>query len=97
MASPSHCPADVLHKRSREPELLPLLRHPNVLHASRVLRHDGCVHLIMPLMAGDLADVLERCRRPLSEAAIKLVALHVLRGLAYLHEEQGVMHRVRRV
>ena len=79
--------------------------HPNVLsmcHAKIVGGGDAAL-LGMDLAYGDLATLIEnslddrrsrgyRPHRPFSSVELQSLAYQMLRGLAYLHEEELVLH-----
>ena len=48
----------------------------------------GCVHIVMELMRGSMSEI-----SPVPESVAARVAVMVLRGLAYLHDEAAIMHR----
>lgn len=65
----------------------------NILKSYGAFLKDGLVHIALEYMdAGSLADVIKEVGK-IPEPIIGMIAIHILRGLDYLHKTMKVTHR----
>ncbi len=67
--------------------------HDNVIQFFDGYFRQGRVHLLLEYMdKGSLDDVLKKVKK-IPEHVLKLIAVQILNGLKYLHEERRIVHR----
>jgi serine/threonine protein kinase len=65
----------------------------NILKSYGAFLKDGLVHIALEYMdGGSLADVIKEVGR-IPESIIGMIAIHILKGLDYLHKTMKVTHR----
>ncbi|MBW0174468.1 MAG: protein kinase [Vulcanococcus sp.] len=64
--------------------------HPNVLSPSGVTAYQGSTYIIMPVMSGNLRDLLNG--RSLSSDHVGRIVSQISQGLEHLHDNCGLLH-----
>lgn len=76
----------------REIKLLKSFDHPNIIAIKEIITDADGVSLVFEYMDYDLSGILQQPNIHLSVPQIKFIALELLHGLKYLHENQ-IIHR----
>ena len=82
-------------KKEIEVELLPKLKHPNIISLSKIVYHEERLYLIMELASTDLGHHLQRLYNDsvkLTEEQIRKYMKQIVKGVAYIHSA-GYIHR----
>ena len=68
------------------------LNHPNIIHLFEVHETENTIYMIMDYLEGGQLLEMLRVNRKVPEAEIVKIFIHILNGVAYLHEN-NIMHR----
>lgn len=68
------------------------LNHPNIIHLFEVHETENTIYMIMDFLEGGQLLEMLRTNRKVPESEIVKIFIHILNGVAYLHEN-NIMHR----
>ncbi|CAI2358802.1 unnamed protein product [Moneuplotes crassus] len=78
-----------------EVEVLPKLKHPNIVSLAKIIYQNDMLYLVMELAKTDLARYFTQLRndgRKFTEEQIKKMMRQIINGVAFMHQK-GYMHR----
>lgn len=78
-------------KNENEVNVVTTFGHPNIMHAIEVLRSSSTTFIVLPLMQGDLSNLVIK-HGPFGERKVRDIMSQIIEGVRYLHEE-GLVHR----
>ncbi len=68
------------------------LNHPNIIHLYEVHETENTIYMIMDFLEGGQLLEIFRNTQKVAEIEIIKIFIHILNGIAYLHEN-NIMHR----